>query len=211
MRSDYRRHGFVPDDLPFVKRFEHIARTRWGWDDARIQDAYAWYRAAPVNQPRERLLADFYQHAERKGWPMHEADLAVAWHDNVEADGIESFALPEPPVRDDDARRRAEILHTLQTDSRRYFSDEAMQNELYEINARLGGETTDFVPRIDGDNAARKTEIQDAMREGRSGPYWRPGSTMPDEYRAILQRESEPATQDATQTPAAPANTETAS
>ena len=51
MRSDYRRHGFVPDDLPFVKRFEHIARTRWGWDEARIQDAYAWYRAAPVFFP----------------------------------------------------------------------------------------------------------------------------------------------------------------
>ena len=125
----------------------------------------------------------------------------MAWHDNVETDGIESFALPDPPAREDDARRRAEILDTLRTDSRQYFGDEAMQNELYEIAARAGeperraasagdNNGADFVPRQSRNDTTRKAEIQQAMREGRTGLYWRDGSTMPDEYRAILERQS---------------------
>jgi hypothetical protein len=69
----------------------------------------------------------------------------------------------------------------------RYWRDPAWQEEYRNILGRMDAPRPPLPPRP-GD-ATRKGEIEAAMREGRFGDYWRPGSFMPEEYRAILERE----------------------
>jgi hypothetical protein len=70
----------------------------------------------------------------------------------------------------------------------RYWREPAMQDEyrtlLEQEEARP---KAPLFPRA-GD-AARKADIELEMRKGRGGEYFRTGSYLPDEYRAILERE----------------------
>jgi hypothetical protein len=63
-----------------------------------------------------------------------------------------------------------------------------MQDEYRDLLGQMKRQKAPIPPRP-GD-PARKAEIEAAMREGRFGDYWRPGSGLPEEYRAILEREA---------------------
>jgi hypothetical protein len=95
-----------------------------------------------------------------------------------------------PPQANPSTNRRAEIeaeMRKPRVDSL-YWREPAMQDE---YRALLEEEETrpraPLFPRP-GD-VTRKAEIEGEMRKGRQGEYFRPGSYMPDEYRAILERE----------------------
>jgi hypothetical protein len=107
-------------------------------------------------------------------------------------DGAVGSFAPAPILQADpdaDHRRRSEIeaeMHKPRAENR-YWREPAMQEEYRDILGRMDAPRPPLPPRP-GD-PARKAEIEAAMREGRFGPYWRPGSTLPGEYRALLERE----------------------
>ncbi len=70
-----------------------------------------------------------------------------------------------------------------------YWRDPAMQDKYRGLIARMDFRPAAPLAPRPGD-PARKAEIEAAMREGPFGAYWRAGSTLPDEYRAILKREA---------------------
>jgi len=63
-----------------------------------------------------------------------------------------------------------------------------MQDEYRALLAPRDLSSKPLFPRPD--DPARKAEIEAEMRKGRDGHYFRRGSFLPDEYLAILTRET---------------------
>ena len=71
----------------------------------------------------------------------------------------------------------------------RYWREPAMQDEYLKLLERRE-ERSDLPLAPRAGDATRRGEIEAEMRKGRDGAYWRKGSFMPDEYHAILERET---------------------
>lgn len=187
--SQLAKYGLQAHDLPHAKAWWQALKS-WGWNEGQIDRAFQWYGQGGLQGVGEygEAFDRFHAFAEQAGISADLADGAVASLDFIAEYGPEAVKNPEGNAsRAGDAERRAEIEEIMRTDHRRYWRDERLQREHYEIIERAGGERQEVEPQPTGDDANRKAELQEMMKLDHR-KYWN-SPALQNEYAAILQRE----------------------
>lgn len=195
----FEAYGFTEADSDLVRSFQFAAR-RAGWPAERIEQAFEWFKAeAPrmAAMPVEARVQSFTEYAQARGWQTRDVESALGWFDTTAAAIERGLApeLPPAPAREHDAARAEEIGALMRTDPGKYWGDVALQDELYEINARIAEGGDDAPAGASAPAAAgaarrpsggvdRRGEIETMMRDA-PGQYWS-NTAVQAEYRDLV-------------------------
>lgn len=133
MHPAVRRAGLSQGDEAFADSFLRHARRR-GVSEAEALAVIGWYaqwsRQGGRVSAQDAALAFEYE-AGQRGWSPAVIEAAAEWHTIVDAAGGDPEAIPAAPdgPRPGDAARLAEIQRILREDPRRYWRDQALQDE----------------------------------------------------------------------------------
>jgi hypothetical protein len=196
MHERFTRLGIAPGYRAHARRFMTLAKE-WGMSAADIDAHLAFAAQLPERLSDEEIAARYAGFTAERGIDPVLSELAVSWRDEVAERGIDDLPVaPAPVLTDADHARLAEIRADMgksKGESAYWRNDEAgeaMRDEYLTLLERMGAAAdAPFTPPPTGDDAARKTEIEAAMRQGSHGPYWQ-SESMQNEYRALLERES---------------------
>lgn len=90
----------------------------------------------------------------------------------------------------DDEKRKAELLDLIRRDPHRYYNSPTLQGELQDINRRAERGESIVAPVNPSNDAARKSEIYEMMKDTGSDYYHGPHSErLQGEYRSLVERE----------------------
>lgn len=196
MRERFTRLGIAPCYHAHARHFMALAKD-WGMSAADIDAHLSFAAQLPEHLSGDEISARYTRFATERGVDPDVSDLAISWRDEVSERGIEGLPPPaEAAVTDTDRARVVEIRAEIakpKGDSLYWRTDEkgeTLRDEYLALVERLGGGShAPFTPPPTGNDTARKTEIELAMRQGSHGPYWQ-SETMQNEYRAIIERQT---------------------
>lgn len=184
------KYNLQPHDLPHAKAWWQALKN-CGATEPEIDQLFRWYGDGGLQGVSNygEAFDRFHNFAEQAGISADVADGAVASLEFITEHGPEAVKNPEGDnPRAGDAQRREEIEEIMRVDHRRYWRDERLQREHYEIIERAGGERQEVEPQATGDDANRKAELQEMMKRDYRR-YWN-NPALQNEYAAILQRET---------------------
>lgn len=187
--------GFPKDELPYARRVERDVRARGYGDNVVIGLFSAWDAMRPEVKAGTATKDGFWslwQWHAKENLNLQEGAYNVigfAVEDAIAKGpaGLESVT----PASQSDLKRRDEILRIMRTDSRAYWRDQDMQDELFGINERIGaaqqlGHSTerDYAPSM---TIPIERQLKEKMKLLRENPseYYREENQA--EVRALFQ------------------------
>lgn len=196
MHERFTRLGIAPGYHAHARHFMALAKE-WGMSTTDIDAHLAFAAQLPERLSDDEIVTRYTQFTEARAIDSALSELTMSWRDEVSERGIDNLLPPAVTgVKDSDRARVLEIRAEMakpKGDSLYWRTDEkgeALRDEYLELIERLGGAANEaFTPPSTGDDAARKVEIEAAMRQGSHGPYWQ-SEAMQNEYRAIIERET---------------------
>lgn len=194
MHERFTRLGIAPGYHAHARHFAALAKD-WGMAQADIDAHLAFAAQLPERLSGDEIAARYAHFASERGIDRDLSGLAMSWRDEVSERGIDNLPQQQASaVTDADRARIAEIRAEMgkpKGDSLYWRPDEAgeaMRDEYLALIERDAGTVRmPIAPPPAGDDAARRGEIEAAMRQGSHGPYWQ-SEAMQNEYRAIVER-----------------------